>query len=783
MACRYISRQLSFKSATFDTKVVDLTPRQTDMYDAASAFWTELHGCFATALQILNIKNHPYKRKDNPHPSGRVMTHYWGCHQRFFRQMCMAIKVPETVKAIKQALADNKCVVIGLQTTGEARLNDAVKSGENLDEFAGMKQVVMHLISKLPTGDYLNRFPESDLSDAEDSDSDDEAVQQAGKASRKHKDSRRRRSDGDDEERSEDEEMDEDDVAFLDDGSEEDEDDGDDSDSMELEGDETRKVKLPEAAKALSMPQIREVLKAAKVNHVHCTNRMQLNSRLKDIERQHLAGESPSVETLMTQLGMIKKRKIPESAAGSSSDAADGGGRRRRLSRGAAVKARSNYIELSDDDDDEVVADGDEPEVEDSGDDEAFATTRDHGLLNKVLDVKREKRGEYEMATVVKVDMKAAKKRHQVEINGDSVWLDLKAIDWRMHTSKAAPGKAGAPAKPRRKVVDSDLEDESEDEGENQPPQKRRRAKARAQPARSGKGRVAVSDDDDSASEWGGSDGSDAEDDANDGDEWDGSEDELPARGKGKAVVRPGRRAASRASSSSDAKPAAAGKGKAPARRRKKSSDDEDDEDDEDLGGGDDDDNMEQWQHDRPDQIKQLQRLKRALLKKLNKLPMPDNPLDELINELGGSDAVAEMTGRKGRLERDDDGKTVYSKRNKGMRDDDDRAVSMEKINIAERNNFMSGRKLVAIISEAASSGISLQADKRVANTRRRVHMTLELPWSADQCIQQCGRTHRSNQVCGPEYLLLMTACGGERRFAATVRLRTWPITRLTPEH
>jgi hypothetical protein len=60
---------------------------------------------------------------------------FWSSHQRFFKYLCIAAKVPHCVRLAKRALRDGQCVVIGLQSTGEARTLEQLDDMGEINDF------------------------------------------------------------------------------------------------------------------------------------------------------------------------------------------------------------------------------------------------------------------------------------------------------------------------------------------------------------------------------------------------------------------------------------------------------------------------------------------------------------------------------------------------------------------------------------------------------------------------------------------------------------------------
>ncbi len=174
-----------------------------------------------------------------------------------------------------------------------------------------------------------------------------------------------------------------------------------------------------------------------------------------------------------------------------------------------------------------------------------------------------------------------------------------------------------------------------------------------------------------------------------------------------------------------------------------------------------------------PIQSQEALRMKQSLLDGLSSLHLPENPLDQIVNHFGERN-VAEITGRARRLIRDQiTGRMEYKKRAP-------EGVPMTRVNIDSMERFQAGVCRVAIISDAGSVGISLHSSNRAKNRDRRVHTTLELGWSADKQMQCFGRTHRSDQAIPPEYVLLSTELGGEKRFSSTIARRLQSLGALT---
>lgn len=139
---------------------------------------------------------------------------------------------------------------------------------------------------------------------------------------------------------------------------------------------------------------------------------------------------------------------------------------------------------------------------------------------------------------------------------------------------------------------------------------------------------------------------------------------------------------------------------------------------------------------------------------------LPHDPLDTLIlglHETDGVGPVAEITGRKSRIEFDAEGKIIQVSRT---------AKQVK----TEVQRFQQGQINVAILSAAGGTGISLHASEQ--SPKRRLHILLELPWSSETLVQQCGRTHRTGEIIPPLYRVVSADVPVDWRIAQTVSKR-----------
>jgi hypothetical protein len=152
---------------------------------------------------------------------------------------------------------------------------------------------------------------------------------------------------------------------------------------------------------------------------------------------------------------------------------------------------------------------------------------------------------------------------------------------------------------------------------------------------------------------------------------------------------------------------------------------------------------------------------KEALQQSAGEIQVPGNLLDSIILHFGHH-RVAEISGRKSQLIRDANGNMQIRTRNMPR-------GGGESVNDYEMKQFNGGAREIAIISRAGAQGISLHASPKFRNQKQRLQIMAELGWQTKDEVQKLGRTHRSDQVTGPEYMLISADIAGDKRFSSAL--------------
>lgn len=98
----YIARQLSFHGVTFKIEEVPLSKDFGKVYDASVKLWVEAMQKFQEAAELVDAENRMRKT---------MWGQFWSSHQRFFKYLCIAAKVPHAVGLAHEAIKCGKYLI------------------------------------------------------------------------------------------------------------------------------------------------------------------------------------------------------------------------------------------------------------------------------------------------------------------------------------------------------------------------------------------------------------------------------------------------------------------------------------------------------------------------------------------------------------------------------------------------------------------------------------------------------------------------------------------------
>ncbi len=141
---------MSFKDVSFEAVEASLTLKIIKVFDNSVKLWDQLRQSLTKATEIVNSTQNMRRP---------LWCQYWSSHNKYFKYLSISAKVMPAVRIAKEAVKNGKCVVIGVQSTGEAyTLEQMEKEGGGLSDFVSTtKNILLSLVNRhFPVSGYYD---------------------------------------------------------------------------------------------------------------------------------------------------------------------------------------------------------------------------------------------------------------------------------------------------------------------------------------------------------------------------------------------------------------------------------------------------------------------------------------------------------------------------------------------------------------------------------------------------------------------------------------------------